>query len=340
MLDTAADVRVALGAALRGRARKSAEMVVEACRPARGGPERRTAAAADAHVLFTCELATDLIGRWVMTGQGASAEESEVLAKGGVLAADGTVHILDICRSYLSWRDCASAVLAEVGAEVGAPVALIQEVTSMIGRSCDASLMTMVRGFGARYYALQDSLAQEHAALSHLATHDSLTGLVNRTYFLGRLEQALAAATRADVTVAVFFLDLDGFKAVNDQRGHDAGDRLLQAVAQRLHAQMRPGDTVARFGGDEFVILCPDLPTREAAYTVRDRLQRNLSEPFTIPDELTVRISIGLALAAPGDGSTQLLNQADAAMYTDKAAVSGVSGPTGAVGVKAGTMVE
>src|SRR5439155_22609636 len=95
--------------------------------------------------------------------------------------------------------------------------------------------------------------------LAHQALHDALTGLPNRTLFLDRLETALARSQRSAAAVAVLFLDVDRFKVINDSLGHDAGDRVLKDLSQRLQNVLRPGDTVARFGGDEFTILCDDI---------------------------------------------------------------------------------
>lgn len=161
------------------------------------------------------------------------------------------------------------------------------------------------------------------AELSHQAHHDPLTGLPNRTLFLEFLQLAMARARRYRSTVAVLFLDLDRFKVVNDSLGHDAGDELLVALGQRLRGIVRPGDTVARFGGDEFTILCEDLPTAGAgdhATDVAERLLHVIEQPFLLDgEEQYLSASIGIALAAPGAERPEgLLRDADAAMYRAK----------------------
>ena len=156
--------------------------------------------------------------------------------------------------------------------------------------------------------------------LWHLAHHDSLTGLPNRALFMERLEQTLAASP-PDRCVAVLFLDLDGFKHVNDSLGHEAGDRLLAQVGRRLAESVRPGDTVARFGGDEFTLL-PGLVSdaREAA-SLAERLLTVLQIPFVLDDfEAFVGASIGVAVnTAAGVDPGSLLRAADTALYRAKA---------------------
>jgi diguanylate cyclase (GGDEF)-like protein/PAS domain S-box-containing protein len=157
--------------------------------------------------------------------------------------------------------------------------------------------------------------------LAHQATHDPLTGLPNRSLLLQRLEHALARARRQRSRVAVLFLDLDHFKVVNDSLGHDLGDQLLVTIAERLREALRPSDTVARFGGDEFVVLCEDLVGRRDAEAVAERVHEAISGPFTVDDrEVFVGVSIGIAFpdAVPADGGT-LIRDADAAMYQAKA---------------------
>jgi diguanylate cyclase (GGDEF)-like protein len=158
--------------------------------------------------------------------------------------------------------------------------------------------------------------------LQHGALHDALTGLPNRTLFLDRLEQALRRARRQGPGsgAAVLFLDLDRFKIVNDSLGHQAGDRLLQEVAHRLDAALRPGDTVARMGGDEFTVLLEDLADAREATVVAERVLATLADPFTIAGrELFVSGSIGIALGRADHDPEELIRDADVAMYRAKA---------------------
>src|SRR5699024_9479051 len=121
--------------------------------------------------------------------------------------------------------------------------------------------------------------------LQHLAHYDALTNLPNRVLMAQQLTDAMTLARESDRLLGVAYLDLDGFKPLNDRFGHDAGDRLLRAVAERLTAAMRPQDCVARLGGDEFAILLPDLAASEDAQRALERLMRSISAPYTLEGE-------------------------------------------------------
>jgi diguanylate cyclase (GGDEF)-like protein len=162
--------------------------------------------------------------------------------------------------------------------------------------------------------------------LEHLAAHDTLTGLPNRLLLFDRLHQAVARAGRTRALLAVLFCDLDGFKAVNDDHGHEVGDRLLAETAVRLRQSVRPADTVARYGGDEFVVLCEELADGDAAQVLAARILGALERPFLVGVDggpVSVSSSIGIALSAGGSGPEELLRVADAAMYRAKVAGRG-----------------
>ncbi|MBV9933349.1 MAG: EAL domain-containing protein [Actinobacteria bacterium] len=151
------------------------------------------------------------------------------------------------------------------------------------------------------------------------ALHDSLTHLANRKLFQDRVSHALARMQRRPEHLAILFIDLDGFKNVNDTLGHAAGDHVLEIMAERVRACIRPGDTAARLGGDEFAILLEDIKGEGEAQAVADRLLSALLVPFTIRGkELTIGASIGIALNWRGDTTEDLLRNADVAMYTAK----------------------
>ena len=161
--------------------------------------------------------------------------------------------------------------------------------------------------------------------LRHLAFHDALTGLPNRRLFVERIGHALGRSTRQGNWVAVLFMDLDGFKVVNDSLGHNVGDVLLTVVAQRLGRCLRPQDTLARFGGDEFVVLIEVVGDPAEAVRVAERITQELRKPFTLDDrELYAAASIGISLGHAKTHSPEgLLREADTAMYRAKEKGSG-----------------
>ncbi len=177
---------------------------------------------------------------------------------------------------------------------------------------------------GYRYFiGILRDITQRKAAeerIAHLAHHDYLTGLPNRALFLDRLELSLALAKRTHVLVAVLFMDLDGFKLVNDELGHDVGDHLLREVSNRLRKVVRSSDTVARMGGDEFTIILNNVGSRNDVSRLARNVIEVLSEPFDLNGHSChVGASIGIAIY-PSDACDKetLLRQADAAMYVAK----------------------
>jgi diguanylate cyclase (GGDEF)-like protein/PAS domain S-box-containing protein len=175
-----------------------------------------------------------------------------------------------------------------------------------------------VEGF---LYQLEDITARRlaEARVDHLAFHDSLTNLPNRLLLLDRLKQALLQAARRGRGVAVLFIDLDRFKVVNDSLGHHAGDAVLSEVASRLRHGARASDTVARIGGDEFVVVCPDITSSGDVSQLADALQKAIALPIQIGDQIaSVDASIGIAFGVGHDDPESLLRDADQAMYLAK----------------------
>ena len=156
--------------------------------------------------------------------------------------------------------------------------------------------------------------------LAHQALHDPLTGLPNRALFIDRLTVALDRSRRTGAPVAVLFLDVDNFKQINDSMGHAAGDLLLTVLADRFHAMLRPMDTVARFGGDEFTFLFEELESEREAVLIADRISRTANQPLVLGDgEMNVAVSIGIAIVTdPSVAPDTVIRDADAAMYRAK----------------------
>ena len=214
----------------------------------------------------------------------------------------------------------------QAGLEVGVAVPVLAErevvavleLFNVVAGSDDRRVLSLVAAVASQLGAvIERKRAQER--LAHQALHDPLTELPNRSLFLDRLALALARLRRRPSSMAVLFGDVDRFKVVNDSLGHDAGDRLLVTLSRRLREVLRPGDTLARFGGDEFAVLCEDVPEDDVA-GIAARMMDALAEPFvTGGREVFVSMSVGVAMALdPDQRPESLLRDADAAMYLAK----------------------
>jgi diguanylate cyclase (GGDEF)-like protein/PAS domain S-box-containing protein len=272
-------------------------------------------------------------------------------------AAGKVTYLNPVAERMTGWSNAEAAgrplqqvmriVAAHSREPVPNPLALAMAGDAVSGLAEDCLLLSR----DGRELAIEDTAAPIHAAdgsvdgavivfhdvgaaremslrMSHLAQHDVLTGLPNRLLFNDRLERAIEAARRHRVSLAVFFLDLDRFKQVNDSLGHAAGDQVLRSVAARLVRAVRAADTVSRRGGDEFVVLLSEVTGMGDAVRSSNKLLAAIAAPQRIDgSELTVTASLGIAVY-PGDGadSESLLATADAAMLRAK---SGVARPAG-----------
>jgi len=182
----------------------------------------------------------------------------------------------------------------------------------------DGSLRTLTIASAQLGQFLERKRAEQ--ALAYQALHDPLTGLPNRALFLDRLQISLANSRRRRNTVGVLFLDIDNFKVINDSLGHRAGDELLSMVATRITAALRPGDTVARFGGDEFVVLAEQISGVQDAVVIAERISSTFNESFSLElGEVFVSASIGIALSGSSpEDAEDLIRGADSAMYRAK----------------------
>jgi len=217
------------------------------------------------------------------------------------------------------------SALTSAARSPGRPVTLDFPVWAKDGTWCDTetTVTSLVHDPDIRGLVLNTRDVSERRRLEEKLTQqaysDELTGLANRSFFRSKVEMALKVAL-APREVAVLFLDLDGFKSVNDTQGHHVGDELLCLVAKRLSSSVRPGDVVARLGGDEFAVLVTGPTAEEGAVWVADRVRRALSAPYVLDGrELTLGGSTGLAISDTGDETAdQLLRNADLAMYRAK----------------------
>ncbi len=250
------------------------------------------------------------------------------------VAAGRTVHVPD-AREDARFRYSPMVIgpLDLVRSYCGVPLRDVKGVA--VGTLCVMDLRPRSLTSG-QVEALQDLAAQvehlfemrrQHAQLvdvlaevDHLATHDALTGVANRRILVDRAEQAVIRAQRTQIFPTLFLCNLDGFKAVNDTFGRDAGDIVLREVGQRLSTAMRPADTVARLGGDEFVVLCDDVAVGDRR-RVAHRIRSAVMEPVDLPGAVAhVGTSVGMVVARSGQTVDSMLKAADRAMYADKAA--------------------
>jgi diguanylate cyclase (GGDEF)-like protein len=257
---------------------------------------------------------------------------AERVALEAVGAAAGPVRIgkdrrLEELSPYLAERGLKDGVVTALEGENGLLGLLLvgdrADEVSTFGQE-DEKLFRTFAGHAALLLEneqLEQSLAKLtdlEAKLRHQALHDALTGLPNRRLFHGRVDEAFQRAAAEGTEPVVLFIDLDGFKAINDDLGHAAGDELLVAFAERLRGNVRPEELPARLGGDEFAVLL-EAGGRDVAEEVAQRLVGAVENPFSIHSRrLSVRLSIGIATASNAAGVEELLANADVAMYTAK----------------------
>ncbi len=229
-------------------------------------------------------------------------------------------HVPETGDEARAWRDGLAAVRART-----APVARAQLSVAPPDAPARWLQATAVRvGLGDHDYLLahlEDSAGQllERERLVHLANHDPLTGLANRGLLHERLDAALVRSAGSGLPVGVLHLDLDHFAAVNDELGHDVGDALLIAVAQRLSAVLRAGDTAGRLGGDEFLVVAGDVPDDVALAELVHRVEGAIAQPLDAGGHaVPLSSSVGAVLSRPGDSGPTMIRRADAAMYARK----------------------
>lgn len=278
-----------------------------------------------------------LVSRWTVHGREAA---SVVLWSGGIFVAIVVLLMLAptgatrmalavlvptfVAARYLTARQltafmAVTLVLSSVLIVFGVPPLAPGSAPTNIGRfGLNVLGWVIPVGFGLlliRRYQLADR------SMRHLALHDGLTGAYTRTMFIDRVEHALAQEERAPTRTAVLFLDIDGLKRTNDRYGHESGDELIRAVADRLRTNVRRSDTVARIGGDEFAVLLEGVSDPDETIVLASRLRGAVNQPVRLRDGIdqTVSVSLGLAFSgAGGETAEALLRNADYAMYQAK----------------------
>ncbi|HUB72517.1 MAG TPA: EAL domain-containing protein [Solirubrobacteraceae bacterium] len=268
-------------------------------------------------------VSTVAVARW-MSGEGPQAAREvgqEASAVFGQLASQRAAPLNEVTKRCLRWGDATREVLEACVRELALAPAVLEQALAMLQRSLNVTLVRMCESFESERQNADRELAHRQRELAFLATHDTLTGLPNRTLVLDRVEQLMVRARRDRAPLAALFVDLDNFKAINDSLGHAAGDELLRAVAARLTAVVRESDAVGRLGGDEFVVIVSELSFASGPELIAQRVLEALDQPFRIDgfaqSALQVTASIGIA-AGERESADELLRDADVAMYRAK----------------------
>ena len=255
------------------------------------------------------------------------AERARVATKKRGTAGPAIAELIAVERKAgrdLAWIVAASVVICTFSISFELVDRLFDLSSALNSRNFNGLItLFLVAPFAAGGYAALRYREGMHAQrqLTRLSVHDSLTGLPNRRFLGESFARMLAEQRRGPGRVAVLFMDLAGFKAVNDTYGHEVGDRLMQAVADRLQTAVKPEDAVVRYGGDEFVLVITDVPSTQVAERIAARVVKVIEMPFELGnDRIQISASIGIALAeSNSDVPDEVVRDADAAMYQAKA---------------------
>jgi len=263
-----------------------------------------------------CRVSTVALAKWMAGGspeEGRKASQ-EVFQHHGQVAAERAAPLNEMTKRCLRWRDAVNEVLRDSATHLGVSPEALSRALAMVQLTLDVTLVRISEVFEAERQRTDEELA-------FMATHDALTGLPNRTLILERTDQMLVRARRHQTPVAALFIEIDNVKSVNDTLGHDAGDELLRAIAERLDGVVRDTDVLGRVGGDEFAVIAEELSLAEGPERIADRLLQALTEPFEVAGEQKTRVpmtaSIGIAIGERASAE-ELLRDADIAVHQAK----------------------
>jgi diguanylate cyclase (GGDEF)-like protein len=268
-------------------------------------------------------VSTVAVARWMAGESPEVAREvgQESWRIFGQLAAQRAAPLNEVIKRCLRWCDAAEDVVREIAAELDLSQEVLLRALAMLQRSLNVTLVRMCESFEAERRCADQELGRRQEELAFMATHDSLTGLPNRTLILERTEEMLVRSRRNHTPVAALFVDLDNFKSINDTLGHGAGDDLLRAVAARLDGVVRAADALGRLGGDEFMVIAEGLSLAEGPELIAERLLDALKQPFKLGADKETRVTVTASVGiAAGDrlSAGDLLRDADIAMYRAK----------------------
>jgi diguanylate cyclase (GGDEF)-like protein len=309
-----------LGSALAGHIDHISQRVLEMWRERSPAAASAASARVEGDILWATTLSTNALVEFLLHGESQSPQQASAIAATGKAPLRDTIALAELTKLYLYWREITIATLSAEARRLDIGERQLNDALAVVRSASDRSIVQMTKQFDAERTRLQHDLSVEQARLAHLAYHDALTGLPNRRLFFERLGHALDVRRRNHSDLGLLFLDIDAFKAINDRFGHLVGDQVLVTVAHRLVGSGRASDTVARIGGDEFVILCEQLEGgAEDFVALAQRIGARVAEPMpACGGALTVTVSIGITTVAADEDADALVRQADGAMYAAK----------------------
>ena len=293
-----------LGEELKARVEDVLKLTVELT----AGPEHDVDAVVQDSFERIGRSSTIAVARWIAGESMEVAIEAgrETWEIFGELAVHRAASLNEVTWRCFWWRNAMAEVLRESAVRLDTSPEALAEALNILQLSLEFSLLRMCECFETERQRTDEELAHRDEELAFLATHDSLTGLPNRTLILDRVEQILARSRRSQRPAAALFVDLDNFKDINDTLGHSAGDELLRAVAARLDGVIRDSDALGRLGGDEFVVISEDLSLAVAPELVAERLLEALKQPFRLGADKETRVTVTASIGIGGDRRADL----------------------------------